>query len=198
MTGRRERNKDEKRARLLAAARRLFAEQGYEATTTRQVAEAADVAAGTLFTYAPSKASLLVLVWQDGIRAAIDAGFAAAEGQPPEEALVRIFGAFLDFYAQNPALARTYVRAMTFPEPEVAATTLPFTFAFTARLAERLVASGQLRPGVDPQLAAGLCFSTYFLVLLEWLALGDLAGAHARLRAGVRLLLDGLTRETSS
>ena len=38
--GRRERNKLEKRARIVAAARRLFAEQGFAETTTVQIAEA--------------------------------------------------------------------------------------------------------------------------------------------------------------
>jgi AcrR family transcriptional regulator len=41
----------ETRARILKSALRLFAKSGYEGTTTRDLAEAAGVAEGTLFRY---------------------------------------------------------------------------------------------------------------------------------------------------
>ena len=58
--GRRERHKARTRAQLQAAARRLFAEQGYAATTVQQIAEAADVSERTLFRYFESKEDLLL------------------------------------------------------------------------------------------------------------------------------------------
>jgi len=58
---RREQNKAEKRGRIIAAARALFAHKGFEATTTLEIAEAAGVAAGTLFLYAKTKDDLLIL-----------------------------------------------------------------------------------------------------------------------------------------
>ena len=70
--GRRERNKAQKRARILAAARDLFTEQGYAATTTQEVAARADVAAGTVFQYAASKAELLVMVMNAEITTALE------------------------------------------------------------------------------------------------------------------------------
>ena len=45
----RDQNKEEKRTRLLEAARALFRERGYEATTTRELSQRAGVATGTLF-----------------------------------------------------------------------------------------------------------------------------------------------------
>ncbi|MFM7530292.1 MAG: helix-turn-helix domain-containing protein, partial [Nodosilinea sp.] len=41
--------------KILKAALRLFAQQGYSGTTTRQLAEAAGVAEGTLFRHFESK-----------------------------------------------------------------------------------------------------------------------------------------------
>ena len=61
-TSLRERKKTAKQERILQAATRLFAEKGYEAATTAEIAEAADVGVGTLFRYAGSKAELLVAV----------------------------------------------------------------------------------------------------------------------------------------
>lgn len=47
------------RQRILEAARRLFAEQGYEATTTRDIARAAQIATGTLFNYFSTKEAIV-------------------------------------------------------------------------------------------------------------------------------------------
>lgn len=60
--GRRERAKAEKRARILAAARALFEERGFERTSMSEVARAADVAEGTVFQYAATKVELLMMV----------------------------------------------------------------------------------------------------------------------------------------
>ncbi len=54
------------RARILQAAQRLFASQGFDGTTTRELAEAASVAEGTLFRYFPTKKAILVEVATSG------------------------------------------------------------------------------------------------------------------------------------
>ncbi|MCQ9385883.1 TetR/AcrR family transcriptional regulator [Brevibacterium sp. 50QC2O2] len=60
--GRRERAKADKRARILAAALALFEERGFERTSMSEVARVADVAQGTVFQYAATKAELLMMV----------------------------------------------------------------------------------------------------------------------------------------
>jgi AcrR family transcriptional regulator len=50
------------RGRILAAGRKLFAEKGFDGTTTRDLAHLARVASGTLFNYFPSKESLAVQI----------------------------------------------------------------------------------------------------------------------------------------
>ena len=57
--GLRQRKKLRTRAAIQAAALRLFLDKGYEKTTTGEIARAADVSAGTLFNYFPTKESLL-------------------------------------------------------------------------------------------------------------------------------------------
>jgi AcrR family transcriptional regulator len=53
--GRRERRKQEIRGRLLDAARTLFEQKGFEATTVDEICERADVAQKTFFNHFPTK-----------------------------------------------------------------------------------------------------------------------------------------------
>jgi AcrR family transcriptional regulator len=52
--------------RILQAALRLFAAKGYEATTTKDLATAANVAEGTIFRHFPNKKAILIEVTSAG------------------------------------------------------------------------------------------------------------------------------------
>lgn len=55
---------DKQREALLDASFRLFAEQGYEATTMRRLAAAAGVSTGALYHYFPDKPSILAAMFE--------------------------------------------------------------------------------------------------------------------------------------
>jgi AcrR family transcriptional regulator len=59
------------RQRILQAARRLFAENGYEATTTRDIAHAAEIATGTLFNYFPTKEAVVACLANEAVSGAL-------------------------------------------------------------------------------------------------------------------------------
>lgn len=63
--GRRERRKLEVRSRIYAAARELFAKQGFEATTVDEIANVADVAPATFFNHFQSKQALVTLMTEE-------------------------------------------------------------------------------------------------------------------------------------
>lgn len=72
--GRREQHKQATRAALNEAARKLFAERGFEATTVREIAEAADVTERTFYRYFDGKEDLLAdaaLAWVEKLKEAI-------------------------------------------------------------------------------------------------------------------------------
>jgi len=69
-----ERKKAKTRAAMREQAFRLFREQGYDATTVEQIAEAAEVSPSTFFRYFPTKEDVVLqddmdLLWVDAIRA---------------------------------------------------------------------------------------------------------------------------------
>lgn len=63
---RRERERLERRAHIVAAARKLFRQNGYERTTMPVIAAAAELAPGTLYLYFPSKQALYAELLHEG------------------------------------------------------------------------------------------------------------------------------------
>jgi AcrR family transcriptional regulator len=84
--GRRERKKQRTRAAIQREAMRLFGEQGFEATTVDQIAEAADIAPSTFFTYFPSK---VAVVLEDDLDPPLLAAFNAQPAEVPPVAALR-------------------------------------------------------------------------------------------------------------
>jgi TetR/AcrR family transcriptional regulator, regulator of mycofactocin system len=81
--------RQETRQRLLDAGMGLFAEQGYNRTTTAQIAEAAGVTERTFFRHFPTKTDLVLANWAR-LAASLDAAMKAQpEGTAPME-VVRV------------------------------------------------------------------------------------------------------------
>lgn len=60
MTGIRQKKKTEYKRRILESAKALFLSQGYDATTTEQIAEKAELGVGTVYNYFKSKADIFI------------------------------------------------------------------------------------------------------------------------------------------
>ena len=61
----RQRQAAARREQILATALGLFASQGFDATSTKQIAKEAGIAEGLIFHYFPTKASLLAAILED-------------------------------------------------------------------------------------------------------------------------------------
>lgn len=116
--GRAERNKRDKRERLIRAARELFQTKGFQATTTSEIAELADVAKGTLFFHAKSKEALLVMMFQEEVGEAIHRAFAKVPDAPFIDQVMHVFGMMLRQNERDPALARVFVKELAFVRGE--------------------------------------------------------------------------------
>ncbi len=92
----REERKAETRRRLIEAGLRLFAEQGYDATTAAQVAEAAGVTERTFFRHFKTKADLLLVSWRLHMGAATEAMSGLPAGTPTVEMVRHGLRAFVE------------------------------------------------------------------------------------------------------
>ncbi|GAB2699990.1 TetR/AcrR family transcriptional regulator [Kitasatospora kifunensis] len=102
--GRREQNKRRTHDALVSAAGRLFREQGYEATTVRDIALAAGVGERTFFRYFPSKESLVLQQVKELIPLLVDRIGARPAAEPPLAALREATLALLAQHADAPPL----------------------------------------------------------------------------------------------
>ncbi|KQY46098.1 TetR/AcrR family transcriptional regulator [Cellulomonas sp. Root137] len=116
--GRRERNKQEKLDRITAAASELFTERGVDEVTTQEIADKADIGAGTLFLYAKSKAELLLLVQNSTYADALARGRSAAEGITGTlDAVMAIVRPVVECNRKHVGNGRTYLREIVFGDP---------------------------------------------------------------------------------
>jgi len=99
--GRRARNKETTRSRIVAAALALFKGKGFDATTTKASARRARVAEGTVFNYFPTKEDIALHFFGLEVDFAIAAvrGNARLRRAPLEEQLFALVHSQLEFLA---------------------------------------------------------------------------------------------------
>src|SRR5215831_5010827 len=191
-----ERKKLDKFERIKRAARTLFARKGFEATTTREIATAADVGIGTVFLHAISKQDLLVMIFREEAGRAVDAALDNLAEGPLIDALLRVFDALIAHHERNIELARVFVKELPFVDDarHGRAAFMSDLFRRMAAMIERAQERGELRPGIPSLRLAKNLFALYLGILLEWLgSAGITPGERDRaLRSALALHLSGL------
>src|ERR1051325_9777194 len=90
--GLRERKKRRTRETIVAVATRLFVEQGYEATTTAQIADASEVSSSAFFKYFPTKSDIVFSLFDALIESADERLGKRRDGETAADALVAWIG----------------------------------------------------------------------------------------------------------
>jgi AcrR family transcriptional regulator len=131
---RRERLAAERRTKILEAAARIFAERGFHRTTTKDIAEVADVAEGTIYNYFGTKDDLLLALLdqldeerrhqelydraeQEDLRAALENHM--RESLVDREQYFTLLEALLPELITNPVLAKRYIDEQFKPSTEI-------------------------------------------------------------------------------
>lgn len=170
--GRAERNKRDKRQRIIAAARELFRTKGFEQTTTGEIAELADVGKGTLFFHARSKDELLVMVFQEEIGKTIERAFATVpKAAPFLDQAMHVLDAMQRQNQRELELARIFARELAFVRGDhhgIDVVTEDF-FRRMSVLIEQARERGELKGSFDPHLLAYNIFALHFSFMIVWL-----------------------------
>lgn len=201
----RQANKADKLDRIKTAARELFISHGYDNTTTRQIAIHAEVALGTVFTYASNKRDLLFLVANDLLDATRERAQAQYRASRP---LIESFVAFCSLYYQafgtDPPLSRLILRELLFYDSGVQAVRAKQTRALLLANVETMIVDARRRREVDTAesdaFLAWVLFSVLQAELRRWLAddVQDLAEGLGRLWSSTALVINGVARRKVS
>ncbi|MFO7249186.1 MAG: helix-turn-helix domain-containing protein [Actinomycetes bacterium] len=183
--GLRERKKGRTRQALIAAAVRLFAEQGYERTTVAEIAKAADVTTRTFFLHFPAKEDVLFIDAEARVELGLRIVAERAPGAPPTEVLAAAMQAMIDDVEANDlASGIAALRAeLVLTEPAILRRMLQLLYDGQARLAEALARAygGDL----DPIDAAALVGSLFGAVNAAAMAALRAGGPPERVRAAM-------------
>jgi AcrR family transcriptional regulator len=173
--GLRERKKSERRARIVAAAGQIFRAKGYDDATLREIALAADVGTGTLFSYARDKRELLMMAVNDELADLTQAAFRSVDPDAPLlEQLLHVFAPRLEYWGRDPDLARhalhmTAGEAYDSETGRFVAARQGMLEQLTSLLAPQQTA-GAIDPALDLATAARFIVDVYIGENRRWLA----------------------------
>jgi AcrR family transcriptional regulator len=196
---RRESNKRDKLRRIKQAARELFITRGYDETTIREIASRAEVALGTIFTYAVNKRDLLFLIMNENLQEAGERALAAAAHDKPILPNLRIaFRPLYVFFSEQPILSRIVLREMFFYDTGPQARQFQNTRDQMIRLCTDLVAKAIARKEISTKEDAGyvglIIFSMYQVEIRRWIANDEpvVSDGIRALERALELVMNGL------
>jgi AcrR family transcriptional regulator len=194
---RRQRRIARRRGEILAAAARVFADKGYANTTTRELADAADIAEGTLYNYFGGKREILLAIvneTQDPIEAILQNASKLQE----REDIVALVEKGIDTFASQLPFTRTLLMEAWVDDlilRDFVMDRLQRIGLQVQAFIVRRIEEGIFRP-VDPELATQMILGMFLAPMLP--VLRGVAPPpspeerHALAKASVDLLLDGI------
>jgi AcrR family transcriptional regulator len=187
---RRERKKIETRQQIMEVALQLFRDQGYDATTIKQITQTVGVAKGTFFNYFKNKESILPALaeWRfQKLREAL-----TVEGGAPASPVARIKMALCLVTKEpvtDPALMqRLFAAMMKQREDERIGPAFVQLLAEQVRQAQEI---GEIRADLDPFYLGCLIRAAFFQQMLMWHQNHRPAPLQTMLAGAVDLLLTG-------
>lgn len=187
----------DKRERILAAAIKVFAKNGFYATRVSEIAKAAGVADGTIYLYFKNKDDVLVSIFEDGIMRLLEIiREIAASDATVEQRIQRIIEMQLGLLEDQRDLAEVITVNLRQSSRLLKQYGTPLFMEYLDVIAG-VIEEGQrqcvFRKGLSPRVAARALFGALDGILLTW-ALGDADPAALRRSAShcATLFLDGL------
>jgi AcrR family transcriptional regulator len=152
----------DKEIRILNAAINAFADKGFEATRTREIAERAGIAEGTIFRYFPNKNAilesmvpLLIRVLQPKIGKPIEDILNLNPEMPIDQILVAVLKDRLQMIRDNGRFIKSVLPSLIHRAPlleQLRQSLLPLIEGYVVQVVERGKAHGELDESVDARL----------------------------------------------
>ena len=198
--GRRELNKADKLRRIKIAARELFIKHGYDDASMREIAHRADVALGTIFSYAADKRDLLFLVANDELaEVAARATAAVRTDAKLLDNLVSALSLVYELFGQEPELARLTLREMQFyeigPQAKKFAMTRDRMRSLIIKSVAIAIGKREITSEQTAEVIGGVIFSIFQIEVRQWLAATrriDVSDGIKRLKQSLSVVFSGL------
>jgi len=191
--------KQQTRGKVLAAARQLFSEHGYEGATIRDIAAAAGMSTGAVFANFSDKSDLFrEIILMDLEQLVGEMREAASRARGVEDALLKIFSTGYAFFRPQMPLARAMFSVSWTPQEGELFRKLPQLLDVQSLMLEQLntaVDRGELGQEAEGKVRAALLFDAYLanfrLAIFEgW----SVEALQARARDQIRIILAGARR----
>lgn len=187
----------EKRERILKAAIKVFAKNGFYATRVSEIAKAAGVADGTIYLYFKNKDDVLITIFEEGIQELLAIlREVAASDEPFERRVSRIIELQLGLLEAERDLAEVITVNLRQSSSLLKQYATPLFMEYIDVIAG-LIREGQkqgaFRKDLNPRVVARSLFGALDAILLTW-ALGEADPASLRKAAShcASLFLEGL------
>ena len=196
-------DKEEKKATILEASIRVFAEKGWRSTKIADIAEAAGIGKGTVYEYFQSKDELLASSFQYFMtKAETVIAERLLQIENPLERLEAYFSSWadileseymdymeivLDFWAEG---IRSKERFSSLDLMKV----YYDNRAFTERLLEECISNGSIKE-IDTKIVASIIIGTLDGLMIQWILDKNVFDIRSAISSFARLLIDGLKKK---
>ena len=194
---RRERRIERRRREIVTAAAQVFAEKGYAHTTTKDLAEAADMAEGTLYNYFESKRDILLAILNE-MCVPIDALLQNARTLITRDDFIRVVEDGLDIFVSQIDFTRALLTEIWVDDvilDDLVIGRLQYIGQGIKGFIARRIEAGNFRP-IDPETATSMILGGFVALIMPVLRgkqpIPTPEERHNLAQTAVDLLFDGL------
>jgi AcrR family transcriptional regulator len=172
MAGVRDQKKKQTRKAIMEAALKLFSRQGYEHTSIDQLARAAGIGKGTVYSYFQAKSEIFLAFCEEQLEFVYQELAAKSNPEAPLcEQLLTLFMGEFRFISRNREFGRILLQETVFPKDFTGARARELDDKYIALLTpifKRAQQRGELRTDLELILATGHFYALYIMTVSGW------------------------------
>ena len=165
-------NMERRRQRILAAARKTLAREGFDALTLRSLAREAGVTVPTIYNLVGSKDDLLRQL-MGGLVQRCEEALEEVEGRGPIERIEHVFGTLTSLFAEDADFCRAALLAGQRIERSHGGNPSPGIWQRSSQIAQRICRdasdAGLLRGELDPVRIGERAYDSYRIAAIDWM-----------------------------